>query len=585
MATSAPPSKQPGDGDRAGQLAALFLVVGAAAVAAIPLLFLNRAAGAEERPRRQDAPSPAELYSKVSPALVTITISNDHLQPIGTWWGFFVDHQELSLKQRRPGTNVTWEKYEASMARAFSRLHEARYQVGHVLTSRQAIRGAVEAKVALSSGIVGRIAEIRCENEDADLALLFVTMPSDDGPATLRLAHSMPTVGTAAFAIATPGGPEGALTNGIIRGDHPYDGARWLQTAVPLGSGSSGGPVLLPDGRVAGIASAIEPGQRRLNFAASADVVRRFLEGPYKQRELWEGMSYLKEELSAYSKLARPTDGKTDEPSPEQVLWAALRRNDLRGQPRQAIQAAEEALKGGMAAGFQYLAHFLIGRARLDMAADKFFQVRDAPPGEDPLALRRRVFREAPESQSALESLKQASQLNPRFSPVYERLYEAYRLGGQDAEALEAANMLVQLVPECSEAYSMRADSHRGLGRFESALHDYRTAAELNPKNGLVYHGMGETYRELEMFEEAVAAYRTAIQLGGDSYPVYVELGLSLRRLNRFAEAVAAFQAGRDKAPDAARREMFDRFISECRAEECGREHVPGPERATRGVP
>ena len=81
--------------------------------------------------------------------------------------------------------------------------------------------------------------------------------------------------------IGNPYGLEGTFSTGVISGLREIDGVRYLQISAPTSPGNSGGPVILRDGSVIGIATlGLKQGQN-LNFAiAAAEVIRSGLFDP-----------------------------------------------------------------------------------------------------------------------------------------------------------------------------------------------------------------------------------------------------------------------------------------------------------------
>ena len=78
---------------------------------------------------------------------------------------------------------------------------------------------------------------------------------------------------------------EGTFSTGVISGLREIDGVRYIQISAPISPGNSGGPVILRDGTVIGIATmGLKRGQN-LNFAiAAADVIASGLFDPRRMK-------------------------------------------------------------------------------------------------------------------------------------------------------------------------------------------------------------------------------------------------------------------------------------------------------------
>lgn len=144
---------------------------------------------------------------------------------------------------------------------------------GRIFTNHHVVEGAREIRVKLASGDVYERVEILGVDERRDIAVLKV--PGFELPA-LPLGNSDSVrVGESVIAIGSPLGLENTVSNGIVSGRRTEpEGYSLLQITAPTSQGSSGGPVLVGDGRVIGIAvSQMRDGQN-LNFAVPINYAR-----------------------------------------------------------------------------------------------------------------------------------------------------------------------------------------------------------------------------------------------------------------------------------------------------------------------
>jgi hypothetical protein len=120
----------------------------------------------------------------------------------------------------------------------------------------------VGAKVTIPiQGVVAKDAYL-------DLAVLKV---SGLQATALKLASaSRAVVGDVVFAVGTPQGLEGTLSQGIVSGIRTFGKSVLFQITAPISPGSSGGPVVDASGNVLGIAVATLRGGQNLNFAISS---------------------------------------------------------------------------------------------------------------------------------------------------------------------------------------------------------------------------------------------------------------------------------------------------------------------------
>jgi len=195
----------------------------------------------------------AEIYKRVSDAVVEITVSSAAVSPFG----------EQGVQQAQ-GSGFVYD------------------EEGHVITNHHVVDGAETVSVKFSDGstydgtVVG-------SDPSTDLAVIDV-----DAPASvldpLELADSDELeVGDGAIAIGSPFGLEQTVTAGIVSALHrqitaPDDFAidDVIQTDAAINHGNSGGPLLDYDGRVIGVNSQIESdsgGNVGIGFAVPSNTV------------------------------------------------------------------------------------------------------------------------------------------------------------------------------------------------------------------------------------------------------------------------------------------------------------------------
>lgn len=123
---------------------------------------------------------------------------------------------------------------------------------GKIVTNYHVIAGAKAASVKLNNGASFVVDGVLADDSDHDLAVIKVAgknLPS------LTLADlATVAVGDHVLAIGSPLGLEDSVSDGIVSGFREGStGKSWIQTTAPASPGNSGGPLLLMDGKVAGV--------------------------------------------------------------------------------------------------------------------------------------------------------------------------------------------------------------------------------------------------------------------------------------------------------------------------------------------
>jgi len=188
------------------------------------------------------------IYAQVSPGVVTITSTVGNGQAIGS--GIVLDSR------------------------------------GDILTNAHVIAGARQMQVTLSTGQTAA-ATLVGSNSAADLAVIRISVPASSlHPVNLGNSGSV-QVGDSVYAIGSPFGLSGTLTEGIVsnlnQGGAVSTGASQsglIQTDAAINPGNSGGPLVNAAGQVIGINNSIESpvnGNVGVGFAIPINQVKQLL--------------------------------------------------------------------------------------------------------------------------------------------------------------------------------------------------------------------------------------------------------------------------------------------------------------------
>jgi S1-C subfamily serine protease len=135
---------------------------------------------------------------------------------------------------------------------------------GNILTNDHVVAGGSQFQVTFSDGTTVN-ATLVGSNAAADLAVLRVSVPASTlHPVTLGNSSSV-QIGDSVYAIGSPFGLSGSLTEGIVSnlnqtGTAPNGGTMsgLLQTDAAINPGNSGGPLVNAQGQVIAINNSIE---------------------------------------------------------------------------------------------------------------------------------------------------------------------------------------------------------------------------------------------------------------------------------------------------------------------------------------
>ena len=158
---------------------------------------------------------------------------------------------------------------------------------GNILTNAHVIAGARQIQVTFSDGRTVN-ATLVGSNTSADLAVIRVSVAASSlHPVTLGNSDSV-RVGDAVYAIGSPFGLSGSLSQGIVS-NLKQSGATsvgnlsgLIQTDAAINPGNSGGPLVNAQGEVIGVNTSIESpvdGNVGVGFAIPINQVKQLLSG------------------------------------------------------------------------------------------------------------------------------------------------------------------------------------------------------------------------------------------------------------------------------------------------------------------
>jgi hypothetical protein len=117
-------------------------------------------------------------------------------------------------------------------------------------------------------------------DKDADLILLKVEGAAEE---PLPMAQGRINTGQVVYAIGTPEGMSGTISNGIVSAVRDAGGVKLLQITAPVSHGSSGGPVLNRMGQVVGVSTLMHSEGQNLNFAVDYHHISALMRNMYQR--------------------------------------------------------------------------------------------------------------------------------------------------------------------------------------------------------------------------------------------------------------------------------------------------------------
>jgi S1-C subfamily serine protease len=140
---------------------------------------------------------------------------------------------------------------------------------GKIVTNQHVVSGGAFFDVRLPADAAGKIVTVPARpfacSPNVDLAILIIAPPA--GPLRYARMTMSLNIGDHVFAIGSPFGLEGTLSEGVVSQIRKQGGRRLIQTTAAISPGSSGGGLFLATGELVGITEMFIEGGQSLNFA------------------------------------------------------------------------------------------------------------------------------------------------------------------------------------------------------------------------------------------------------------------------------------------------------------------------------
>jgi S1-C subfamily serine protease/Flp pilus assembly protein TadD len=413
---------------------------------------------ADEDPARRADLSADQLFSKVSPSVVRVVARDGKFQTcLGS--GFYVSDDGL------------------------------------LVTNYHVVRGAEFADILRADNTTLYVEGIVAEDRDADLALLKVNVT---GVQPLQLGQDAPPkIGTKVYAIGNPEGLTNTLSEGLISGVRSDKGGRLraIQTSAAISHGSSGGPLVTPDGVVVGVTAATVVDGQNLNFAVPAADVRKLIANQGEMRKL------------ASAGVKALDSSQTQEFS---AVWDALGRR-------------------------QYsLASQLLASMRQEQSSNPVYWMATGY-----------LHNQLKNSDLAIDAYRKAIEINAKSEPAWFYLGQAYAGCRRYGEAIEAFREAGKVQPNDDRAYTAAGFAYLGLHNQDKAVECFKFANGISPQMPGPYCGLAIVYNDRGQYDSAEAAARHAVGLKPDYAAAYLQLGIAYSHTNRMDQAYAAWNNAR----------------------------------------
>ena len=184
---------------------------------------------------------------------------------------------------------------------------------GIAVTAWHVVHDAVKVTAKYADGTSFDVPGYLDKDETKDIALIPVRGHKDRR--LLKIAHSLPLVGSRTYVIGSPKGYEFSISDGLLSQVQKVDGFDQYQVSCPFSPGNSGGPILNSKGEVVGIAAWTRNGAQNVNFATPASEV--FTLKPGQPLKLWKSNSSRRAMFRSFDKKRSAPEAESAETAAE----------------------------------------------------------------------------------------------------------------------------------------------------------------------------------------------------------------------------------------------------------------------------
>src|SRR5829696_8053344 len=305
---------------------------------------------------------------------------------------------------------------------------------GQVVTNLHVIRGAVRAEIKTLEG-KGKVFPVNgtlAVDEEGDLALLNVDMPSERVARGTELARELPDEGEAIFVIGNPLKLEGSVSDGIVSAVREVPNSyRIIQITAPISHGNSGSPVFNMKGQVVGVVTVKVTNGQNINLALAA---------------------------------ARVAELKAGKLQPLSEQMGAKNKGDV----------AESLYRSGLDS---------LWLGNYDNAVGYFENAANKNPRRAEAWVQVGFCKvKQGKNQEAIRAYLQALLLKPTDAEIHNKLGDAYYYSGRLREAIESYTEAAQLRPNRAETFYNLAIAYSESGNPSMAATQARILQRLDPK-------------------------------------------------------------------------------------------------------
>ncbi len=395
-----------------------------------------------------------------------------------------------------------------------------------IITNRHVIENANRVEIRLTSGKTFSSSGVVAIDGEGDLALLQVSIPSEQAVPSLSIERVAPQEGESIVVIGNPYGLEGSVSNGIVSAVRDIAGyGRIIQITAPISPGSSGSPVVNMRGEVIGIATLQASEGQSLNFAvpasrianlkisslqsfAALDADSRKNKRAAAERFYSQGLGVMSKDdyvraISFFEKATQVDPDYAEAWYQAGFAYGMLGKHaDALKSSRQAARIRPEWAEAEINIG---ASSFALGQFKDAETAYRLAAKMDASNAETQYALGLTLNKLSRPDEEIL-AFKRAVALKPDYAAAFEKLGSAYFRARRFSDALAAFEQF-KILKGDAKAYNFVGETLFELGKFDESVDAFNTALGMNSDFVKAHYNLGRAYLKIDNQSAAIAQY------------------------------------------------------------------------------
>ena len=400
---------------------------------------------------------------------------------------------------------------------------------GHLLTCRNAVRGASRIQVQTRDGEVYGVRMVLADDPNLDVIRMLVDLPHPKVP-YLRIKDGFANRDDRITVFGYQ-----KIVNGVVSRVRKLEKVgRTFQFQVDSDARGTGGPVVSQNGELIAIATEATIGNGTLTLAV------------YPQRLLT--MASAPTTISDWN-----TRINGERPVCPEALFFAGVNLVISDQCDKALPLLEEAARLN-AQDAEARLNCGYSKARLGRSGEALKDYEEAlriePTYTEALNNLSVLYYQLGRFEESATMSLQAIKLKPDYAEAYTNLGAAYDSLGRKEEAIAAHERAIELYPALAPAHNNLGMVYFNLGRLDEALKSIDRAIKIRPDFAQGFNNLGRVNLKLGNYRAAEEAFKQAIIFDAGFAEAVSNLGVVQYRLGQLQEALVSFKRATQLKPD-----------------------------------